>query len=238
MKSLLMLSRLLDYPDEILWCSKQDFLSELGSCIELNFSQVESLLAFSESLFNENLLDGQEKYCELFDRGRSASLLLFEHVHGESRDRGQAMIDLLAQYKQIGFELVTKELPDYLPVYLEYLSALPAEQAQQGLQDIAPILSLLGERLRKRESHYAILFDVLVQLSGTQVETETLKQAVSKEGDDFTPEALDAVWEEEQITFLAEQGCPSSTQYMHQKRFANAVVPQYLDIGSLSGDSK
>lgn len=65
-------------------------------------------------------LDAQAQYSELFDRGRATSLLLFEHVHGESRDRGQAMVDLLAQYEQHGLQLNSRELPDHLPLYLEY----------------------------------------------------------------------------------------------------------------------
>ena len=67
-------------------------------------------------------LEAQAKYDSLFERGRSLSLWLFEHVHGESRDRGQAMVDLMAQYDMAGFEINAKELPDYLPMYLEFLS--------------------------------------------------------------------------------------------------------------------
>lgn len=65
-------------------------------------------------------LDARAQYSELFDRGRATSLLLFEHVHGESRDRGRAMVDLLAQYEQHGLQLNSRELPDHLPLYLEY----------------------------------------------------------------------------------------------------------------------
>ncbi|WP_268594516.1 nitrate reductase molybdenum cofactor assembly chaperone, partial [Escherichia coli] len=96
-----------------------------------------------------------------FDRGRATSLLLFEHVHGESRDRGQAMVDLMAQYRAAGLEIDSRELPDFLPLYLEYLASRSAAQAREGLQDIAPILALLGARLQQRESPYAVLFDLL-----------------------------------------------------------------------------
>ncbi len=70
-------------------------------------------------------------------------------------------MDLLAQYEQHGLQLNSRELPDYLPLYLEYLSQLPQSEAVEGLKDIAPILALLSARLQQRESRYAVLFDSL-----------------------------------------------------------------------------
>jgi nitrate reductase delta subunit len=180
-------------------------------------------------------MDKQADYCDLFDRGRSLSLLLFEHVHGESRDRGQAMIDLINQYASAGMELISKQLPDYLPTYLEYLSRLESGEAVEGLKDIAPILALLQERLTQRESHYKVLLQTLVELSGEMIAQQVLADTVAKEAKDYTPQALDAVWEEEQIKFLGEEGCASAQQVQHQRRFADAVVPQYLDINALNG---
>jgi nitrate reductase molybdenum cofactor assembly chaperone len=97
--------------------------------------------AFSCAICAQDPLDAQAAYSELFDRGRATSLLLFEHVHGESRDRGQAMVDLMAQYERHGLLLDSRELPDHLPLYLEYLAQLPEEEALGGLQDVAPILA-------------------------------------------------------------------------------------------------
>ncbi len=105
----------------------------------------------------------QAQYSELSNRGRATSLLLFEHVHGESRDRGQAMVDLLAQYEQHGLQLNSRELRDHLPLYLEYLSQLPQSEAVEGLKDIAPILALLSARLQQRESRYAVMFNLLLK---------------------------------------------------------------------------
>lgn len=96
-------------------------------------------------------LDARAQYSELFDRGRATSLLLFEHVHGESRDRGRAMVDLLAQYEQHGLQLNSRELPDHLPLYLG-TAQLPQSEAVEGLKDIAPILALLSARLQQRET--------------------------------------------------------------------------------------
>ncbi len=102
--------------------------------------------------------------------GGATSLLLFEHVHGESRDRGQAMVDLLNQYEQHGLVLDSRELPDHLPLYLEYLAQLPESEAIGGLQDIAPILALLCARLQQRESRYAVLFEQLLKLANSAVD--------------------------------------------------------------------
>lgn len=78
----------------------------------------------------------------------------------------------MAQYEQHGLQLDSRELPDHLPLYLEYLAQLPKEEALGGLQDIAPILALLGARLQQRESRYAVLFDLLVKLANASVDSE------------------------------------------------------------------
>ncbi len=147
-------------------------------------------------------LDARAAYSELFDRGRATSLLLFEHVHGESRDRGQAMVDLMAQYERHGLLLDSHELPDHLPLYLEYLAQLPEEEALGGLRDVAPILGLLSARLQQRESRYAVLFELLLKLANTQVDSQKVAEKIADEARDDTPQALDAVWEEEQVKFL------------------------------------
>ncbi|MFV9670124.1 nitrate reductase molybdenum cofactor assembly chaperone [Pantoea sp. ARC607] len=232
MITLRIVSRLLDYPDEALFTHARDLTEALDSACELSEPQRARLADFIQQLCARPLLDVQADYCELFDRGRATSLLLFEHVHGESRDRGQAMVDLLEQYRADGLELDSKELPDYLPLYLEYLACKSDEDARQGLDDIVPILALLTARLEARQSPYADLFAALLALSGSAVDAAALKPQVAQEARDDTPAALDAVWEEEQIKFLGEQGCVPAQQAMHQRRFAAAVTPQYLDIAA------
>ncbi|ELZ5939627.1 nitrate reductase molybdenum cofactor assembly chaperone [Providencia vermicola] len=230
MISLKVISRLLDYPTEVLWQHRDELIEALEQANELPFTQAIQLMMFVREYLNEDLLDMQAQYCELFDRGRATSLLLFEHVHGESRDRGQAMVDLMAQYQQQGLALNSRELPDYLPIYLEYLTILVPEQTREGLQDIAPILALLGERLKQRQSRFGLLFDLLLSLSDSTIETSQLHGQVAAEARDDTPEALDAVWEEEQVTFFANEKSCNSEVTAHQQRFANAVVPQYLNL--------
>ncbi|CAI1162299.1 nitrate reductase molybdenum cofactor assembly chaperone [Serratia quinivorans] len=230
MISLKVIARLLDYPEQALFDHQQSLVEALEPASELDLHHSAKLILFIRRFCARPLLDVQAEYCELFDRGRATSLLLFEHVHGESRDRGQAMVDLMAQYREAGLEIDSRELPDFLPLYLEYLASRSKEQAAEGLQDIAPILALLGARLLQRESPYAVLFDLLLALSGSDVQAQALTSQVAKETRDDTPQALDAVWEEEQVKFLGEEGCASAQQAAHQRRFAGAVAPQYLDL--------
>ncbi|ELY6244630.1 nitrate reductase molybdenum cofactor assembly chaperone [Cronobacter universalis] len=232
MTELLIISRLLEYPDAALWQHQQELFDALTDTQHLSLQNAHHLGVFIRDLLQEDLLDAQAAYGELFDRGRATSLLLFEHVHGESRDRGQAMVDLLAQYERAGLTLDSRELPDHLPLYLEYLAQLPAQEAINGLRDIAPILALLGARLQQRESRYAVLFDLLMALSDTQVDTRNVREKIAAEARDDTPQALDAVWEEEQVKFFADQGCGESDIAAHQRRFAGAVAPQYLNISA------
>jgi nitrate reductase delta subunit len=232
MNSLRILGVLLDYPADLLWESQSELLEIIGEAPELSPEQQAELAGYIRQFCQQDLLDAQSAYTGLFDRGRATSLLLFEHVHGESRDRGQAMVDLLAQYHAAGLEIDSRELPDYLPLYLEYLSTQVVDDARSGLNDIAPILALLGARLQQRNSAYSALFDLLLALSGSAIASEDLRPSLQQEARDDTPAALDAVWEEEQIKFLGEQSCASGEEAAHQKRFAGAVQPQYLDLDS------
>ncbi|MFS2059862.1 nitrate reductase molybdenum cofactor assembly chaperone [Kosakonia cowanii] len=232
MIELLVISRLLEYPDAALWQHQQELFDALASGDNLSKADAQQVGIFLRDLTSQDLLDAQATYSEMFDRGRATSLLLFEHVHGESRDRGQAMVDLLAQYERHGLQLDSRELPDHLPLYLEYLAQLPAAEAIGGLQDIAPILALLQARLQQRESHYASLFDALLTLTKTAVDNAQVAEKIAGEARDDTPQALDAVWEEEQVKFFAEQGCGDSDITAHQRRFACAVAPQYLNIST------
>jgi nitrate reductase delta subunit len=231
MIELLVISRLLEYPDAALWQHQQELREALAEGGALNLQQAAQLNNFISTLCGGDLLDAQASYSELFDRGRATSMLLFEHVHGESRDRGQAMVNLMNQYQQAGMEIDSRELPDHLPLYLEYLSQREESEARGGLQDVAPILALLAARLKQRESDYASLFDVLLGLSQSNVAVESVSKQIAGEARDDTPQALDAVWEEEQVKFVADAGCGESEISSHQKRFAGAVAPQYLNIG-------
>ncbi|MBC4698980.1 nitrate reductase molybdenum cofactor assembly chaperone [Klebsiella pneumoniae] len=232
MIELVIVSRLLEYPDAALWQHQQEMFEALASSEKLSKEDAHALGVFLRDLVAQDPLDAQAAYSELFDRGRATSLLLFEHVHGESRDRGQAMVDLMAQYERHGLLLDSHELPDHLPLYLEYLAQLPEEEALGGLRDVAPILGLLSARLQQRESRYAVLFELLLKLANTQVDSQKVAEKIADEARDDTPQALDAVWEEEQVKFFADQGCGESEISALQRRFAGAVAPQYLNISN------
>ncbi|WP_279083104.1 nitrate reductase molybdenum cofactor assembly chaperone [Kluyvera ascorbata] len=232
MIELVVISCLLEYPDAALWQHQGELFDVLSESEKLEKADAQALGVFLRDLTAQDLLDAQAAYSELFDRGRATSLLLFEHVHGESRDRGQAMVDLLNQYEQHGLVLDSRELPDHLPLYLEYLAQLPESEAIGGLQDIAPILALLCARLQQRESRYAVLFEQLLKLANSAVDEAKVAEKIADEARDDTPQALDAVWEEEQVKFFADQGCGDSEITNHQRRFAGAVAPQYLNISN------
>ncbi|MBD8162488.1 nitrate reductase molybdenum cofactor assembly chaperone [Erwinia persicina] len=239
MIALRIIARLLDYPQQDFVDHQQEILDALAQANELDAHQHQFLAQFIQQAAARPLLDRQAEYSELFDRGRATSLLLFEHVHGESRDRGQAMVDLLAQYRADGLELNAKELPDFLPLYLEYLAQGDQSRIRRGLQDIAPILALLAARLSQRQSDYAPLFPLLLALSGSSADPQSLQTQVAQEARDDTPAALDAVWEEEQVAFIAQMnpgggGCESA-QKSHP---AAAVMPQYLDISAVTMAAK
>jgi nitrate reductase delta subunit len=150
----------------------------------------------------------QERYVDLFDRVPSLSLHLFEHVHGQTRDRGQAMVELKALYAQQGLILDPRELPDYLPAFLEYLSLLDAEEARRLLSEAADVLRGIGARLDKRGSPYAAVFASLLRACAShRWESETVSEQDIRAEDD--PAALDRAWAEEPA-FGKPAGCAAA----------------------------
>ena len=124
------------------------------------------LIDLVDELGRDDLLEVEQRYVDLFDRGRALSLNLFEHIHGESRDRGEAMVDLKRIYERAGFELSARELPDYLPVLLEYLSCRDLSEARAMLADCAHILVTIGRSLIARRSRYAAVLQALLVIAG------------------------------------------------------------------------
>ena len=201
MMVLKVISRLLDYPSAAMFDAADEMISVVKTSDLISESNKLALIAFIQKLTERDLYDAQESYDLLFDRGRALSLLLFEHVHGESRDRGQAMVDLMNVYKTNGFENNSEQLPDYIPLYLEFLSEQEATFAQEWLGDICHLMTMLSERLIERECYYSSLFDSLIDISGVTVDREEIAAAVSKEQRDDTVEAIDQEWEDKEIKF-------------------------------------
>ena len=204
------LSALLTYPTAELQQAAGEISEVFDAQRQLPGRIREQLHKLLTELASGDLYDLQERYVLLFDRTRSLSLHLFEHVHGESRDRGQAMIDLKAQYEQAGLAMSATELPDFLPLFLEYLSTLPGAEACDALGQPAHIFAALAERLRKRRSSYEAVFRALIALAAAKPkddEVSALLAAPDPDASDLA--ALDAAWEDEPVNFgpNAAGGC-------------------------------
>ncbi|MCV0425675.1 MAG: nitrate reductase molybdenum cofactor assembly chaperone [Roseibium sp.] len=197
----------LSYPSAELKAAVPELIAVVNGEKKLGNRARTLLSALLEDLGNRDLYDAQERYVSLFDRSRTLSLHLFEHVHGESRDRGQAMVDLMATYEEGGFEIGARELPDYLPLFLEYLSRRPEKEAAELLGQTAHILAALKERLRKRKSIYKNAFAVLESLALGKPDRTLLKELLDQPEDDPNDlDALDKIWEEEAVTFGGNAG--------------------------------
>ncbi len=204
------LSALLAYPTREL----QDACGEIREAIENAAAIPQRIRSQLDTLVTElasgDLYDLQERYVLLFDRTRSLSLHLFEHVHGESRDRGQAMIDLKNLYEQHGLSISAAELPDFVPLFVEFLSTRPMTEACALLGQPVHILSALAERLRKRGSAYEAVFRALVALAAAKPKDDELSALLQEPDADANDlAALDKAWEDEPVNFGpgAGDGC-------------------------------
>lgn len=184
--TLRVLAHLLSYPDTSLRAHMAEMTAALQRERALGADRLEELSALMQHLRGARAMDVEAHYVETFDRGRGTALHLFEHVHGDSRDRGPAMIDLLQTYEQAGLYLAPGELPDHLTVVLEYASTQPPAQARAFLRELTHILQAIFSALLRRESPYASVLAAVLELAGEKA------QAV-KIPDEPT---LDESWEE------------------------------------------
>ena len=220
LRSLRVLARLLDYPTADLQAAADELAAILHGEARLQPRLRQRFADWCQRLASTELLDLQAEYVELFDRGRATSLLLFEHVHGESRDRGQAMVDLLAEYEAAGFQLSARELPDHLPLFLEYLSTRDEADIGRWLGEISHILALLTARLEERDAEHALVPHALLALIGATDLIDQHRPTVAAEEPDHTPQALDKVWEEEMVRFSAESDDDCALQSAEGRRLA------------------
>ena len=181
------LSRLLQYPDRELMDHLPEVAAALYEMPKLSKKVQVGLEEFVNNLEASDLMDSQENYVECFDRGRATSLHLFEHVHGDSRERGQAMVDLLQTYKEGGLQLSANELPDHLSIILEFASTLPLDQAKQFVGEMAHILNAVYSTLVARNNRYAWLIAAAIEFSGEKFKVVELK---------IEEESMDEEWAE------------------------------------------
>lgn len=195
-------SALLSYPSEDMRRALPEIAEIVRTAPLLDPPRRDDLLALIDELADGELLAAEERYVDLFDRGRALSLHLFEHLHGESRDRGAAMVELKQLYEQAGFELTSRELPDYLPVVLEYLGCRNLPEARDMLADCAHILATIGRSLVARRTRYAAVLQALLVIAGeSPIKADKVPAARER------METLDREWAEQP----AFDGAPVST---------------------------
>jgi nitrate reductase delta subunit len=219
-RSLRVLAALLAYPD----AQMRGHIPEMRKLLEAEAavapSRFAEIAALLDTLQRADPLATEAAYVEMFDRGRATSLHLFEHVHGDSRDRGPAMIDLGETYAKAGLILTSTELPDYLPAVLEFVSTQPPREARAFLAEIAHILNALFGALCKRDSAYASVIGALIELAGEKA------QAVEVPAE----EPLDESWAEPVVfdgCSAKGQAKPGQAQPIHvvRKRAPNSAQP-------------
>lgn len=200
-----LLSTLLDYPG----VEQQTRALEIGEVLcarpELAVEDRCALSEFLEWLGGEDSLEAQAAYVNTFDRGKQVSLYLFEHVYGESRHRGPAMIELAEAYREHGLVMQARELPDYLPLFLEFCAEIPEAKARAWLQEVGAVLQRVHVRLAERRSHYAAVFRTLLRLAGLDPSPQQLIREVQEERRDDTRAALDNAWREVPVILGPDQ---------------------------------
>lgn len=216
MRTFKVLSALLLYPAAELNEARAEMVEILEHEALVNDSLIDGLRNLMNRRAEANPLDAEAEYVALFDNSRPLSLHLFEHVHGDSRERGAAMSDLIEQYRMRGLEITADELPDYLPLFLEFLSMQPLADARAMLAEVADILALLQARLSERSSQYAVVFRALCAIAKSHVDPAAVAAAVAAE----QPVDIDKEWEEAPVRF----DLPLSDQAAAECRIASAMV--------------
>jgi nitrate reductase delta subunit len=203
LKTYRILSLLLTYPNEEIY----NFLPKVNSSLTeeklLNSDSITNIDAFVDFFNQKPLAFWQEFYVQLFDYSKSASLYLFEHVHGDSKDRGQAMVDLIDLYKENGLQINRPELPDYLPVFLEFLAMQTQLKAEDYLSEVIDIVGFIHRKLEEKDNPYKYLLSAIIQLSKRKPTEARIEKMVSE-----MPEiTIDEAYEEVPVTFGSENPC-------------------------------
>jgi nitrate reductase delta subunit len=189
--TLRVLARLLSYPDAAL----REHLLELRQALHaesaIASARRSELDALIDSIAAQSPIDAEADYVQLFDSGRRTSLHLFEHVHGDSRERGPAMIDLAQTFEAAGLYLAIGEMPDHLPVVLEYASTQPPAEARAFLGEMAHIFNVIFSALDKRQSRYASVLGALIELAGETAHAVMLPDEEPIDQSWAEPEAFD-----------------------------------------------
>lgn len=205
-KTYKILSLLLSYPNQEL----QDFLVKVeNELLEeglLSADKINGIAKFCENFINTDIIDWQAEYVQLFDYSRSVSLHFFEHIKGDSRDRGQAMVDLMEFYKDNGMKPTSNELPDYIPVFLEFLSTLAVAKSAELLGETVNVVNKINVALSEKGNAYGFIFHAIISLSAKKPNIAITREMLENE----KPQDLDAEYKEEPVTFGGCKGCDTS----------------------------
>ena len=206
------LGALLDYPTPELQAATDEIEQALAEERAVPAAELQAVRTLIERVRRTDIMDLQEYWIGLFDRSKRLALHLYEHSYGESRDRGQAMVNLALTYRMNGFELNAAEMPDYLPLFLEFLSVIPEVHARRYLADAIEIIEALRIRLEERDSTYAAILTALVTLASREADIETVEAILAEEPHDPVDlEELDKEWAEDPVHFSpgsALKDCP------------------------------
>jgi nitrate reductase delta subunit len=216
MKTFKILGLFLSYPRAEIIEALPECLAILEAEKWISSQSLKDIKKLTVALSDTDLLDLQEEYVALFDRTPSLSLHLFEHVHGDSRDRGPAMVDLGNLYREKRLEIAIDELPDYLPLFFEYLSVLSEAEAKEGLDGVAHIIVAIGARLKQRESLYAGVIDAALSTAKRKPDSKAVERALAAaSGEMPNSEEVDKAWEDQFALSApdptAQQDCPKAS---------------------------
>lgn len=207
-RTLRVLARLLSYPDAALRSHFDDLRQALLQEAALRPARLAEVQALIDSLDAQGALEAEADYVQLFDSGRRTSLHLFEHVHGDSRDRGPAMIDLAQTFEAADLYLAEGEMPDHLPVVLEYASTQPPREASAFLAEMAHIFNIIFSALEQRRSRYASVLGALIELAGETAAPVKLPEEEAVDDSWSEPAAFDGCSK-------LGQGRPDTSQPLH-----------------------
>lgn len=217
------LARLLSYPSADLKAHIPDLRAALDAEALLPRVARTRLDPLLDRLARQDVLDAQADYTELFDRSRALSLHLFEHVHGDSRERGPAMVDLARHYARHGLLLDTAEMPDHLPVFVEFASCLTPAEARELLSEPAHVLAALDARLCDRGSDYAAVPGALLALTGAKPDRAAF-DALQAGAPSDDPARIDEDWEEKEVTFTGAHQMGGPTGIVAKLRAAGKAA--------------
>lgn len=207
MMSFKAIGALLNYPSSEMISA----LDEIKVCLKQEGTLTKDLSKLLDHLSSTDLLELQEQYVDLFDRTRTLSLHLYEHVHGDSKDRGQSMVDLQTIYNLHGYGMSQPELPDFVPLFCEFLSLAPEKASRSMLGEASTVFEVIRKGLEKRESLYVAAISSLIELGGTKINFAELEKILKAQPEDEDSlESIDAAWEETPVSFGAESAMQDS----------------------------